>query len=215
MNWNFLKTNWFYLAMGVLLALYLTRKYPNLIPLDLPNKNSASETFKEGLKPGNKGAALLGFVPDEPAAVRPVTGKVKAERAEAFLKRFAKVAVSERKQFGIPASVLLACAFVNSQAGQLESAKAAHNIFALPCTQDWEGGTTRIHGKCLRKYETAWASFRDFSIHLSSQEWYGSLKKSAGKDWRKWADKLGKESVTDAKAMKKVIEEYQLDELDQ
>jgi len=215
MNWNFLKTNWFYLAMGVLLALYLTRKYPNLIPLDLPNKNTPAETLREGIKPGKKGAALLGFVQDEPAAVRPVPGKVKAEKAEAFLKRFAKVAVSERKQFGIPASVLLACAFVNSQAGQLETSKAAHNIFALPCSQEWEGGTTRINGKCVRKYETAWASFRDFSIHLSSQEWYGSLKKSAGKDWRKWADKLGKEDVADAKALKKVIEEYQLDELDQ
>ncbi len=214
MNLNYLKTNWFYLAMGIVLTLYTFRKFPNLNPFNSPDKNPKIEKITEGKSAAKGGAALLGFVPEPPKERPPELATVDAAKTEAFLKRFAQVAVSERKKFGIPASVILAAAYANSHAGQHETALSANNFFLLSNADGWEGETAQIGGKAMRKYETAWASFRDFSIHLSSQEWFGSLKKSAGKDWRKWAEKLGNEEVANSKAMQKVIETYRLDELD-
>lgn len=215
MNWNFIKTNWFYLAMGIVLLMYAGRKYPGFNPFNPSNKVIGSEKTT-GKKAGSKGgAALLGFVPDGPRESLIDKEAVSETQTETFLKRFAQVAVSERKKFGIPTSVILACAYSNSLAGQQEFATAANNFFALPCSEDWEGETTTVDGKCARKYESAWASFRDFSIYLSSQEWFGTLKKTAGKDWHKWVEKLDAEGLSKAKTMRKVIEAYHLDELDQ
>jgi uncharacterized FlgJ-related protein len=214
MNWNFFKTNWFYLAMGVVLFLYTTRKYPHLNPLNAALKYVQNAQVTADKRAPKKGAALLGIVADHPKERSPEIVAVNDSKAEAFLKRFAKVALSERKQFGIPTSVILACAYVNSKSGLEESATTANNYFALPCTDTWEGETAQIKGQCLRQYESAWASFRDFSIYLSGQEWFGATKKVAGKDWRQWIQKLGKEGVSNTKAMEKVIEAYSLEELD-
>ncbi|MFN0174903.1 MAG: glucosaminidase domain-containing protein [Saprospiraceae bacterium] len=214
MNLNYLKTNWFYLAMGIVLTMYTFRKFPNLNPFNSPDKDPKIEKIAEGQSVAKGGAALLGFIPETPKERPPELATVESAKTEAFLKRFAQVAVSERKKFGIPASVILAAAYANSLAGQHETALAANNFFLLSNADDWEGETAQIGGKTIRKYETAWASFRDFSIHLSSQEWFGSLKKSAGKDCRKWVEKLGMEGVADSKKMQKVIEAYRLKELD-
>jgi flagellum-specific peptidoglycan hydrolase FlgJ len=214
MNWNFFKTNWFYFALGLLLLLYAARKYPHLNPLKGTAKNPQIEKTTEDKRTAQKGVSLLGIVQDTPRAAAWETGDIDPAKAEAFLKRFAKVAVSERKKFGIPASVILACAYTNSQAGQSGSAREANNFFALACGEGWEAETMQLDGKCVRKYETPWESYRDFSIHLSSQDWFGSLKKSAKNDWQKWIETLGKQGVSNSKTMKKVIELYKLYELD-
>lgn len=213
MNRNFFKTNWFYIAMGLVLAIYGIRKYPWLNPFLHSGKNVPEGKMTEsgGVK---KGAALLGFVPEAEAKIAQEDSRISDAKAEAFLKRFAQVALSEKKKFGAPASVILACAYANSKAGSQEAATSANNFFALPCTDDWEGETQSIDGKCMRKYESAWASFRDFSIFLSSQEWFGSLKKSAGKDWKAWTEKLGEENIADTRTMRSVIEQFHLQELD-
>ena len=62
------------------------------------------------------------------------------------------------------------------------------------------------------------AGWRDFSIHMAGQAWFGALKQSAGKDWRKWAAGIEGEDVTRVKQFNKklveVIEYYRLYELD-
>lgn len=214
MNWNFIKTNWFYLAMGLLLLVYAVRKFPNLNPFHTSGKSGQSEKVTERKSTRKGGAALLGIVADTPVEKPSESREIDEGKAEAFLKRFARVALSEHKKFGIPASVILSCAYANSQAGQNEASTAANNFFALGCEDGWEGETLSIDGKCRRKYESAWASFRDFSIFLSSQEWFGSLKKSAGKDARKWVEKMGAEGVANSKTMLKVMDAYDLTELD-
>lgn len=213
MNRNFLKTNWFYVALGLLLLVYTVRKYPALNPFIGSGKAGSIEKTTEGKGGKKSGAALLGFVPDRTAKEEEIAS-VDATKAEVFLKRFAPVVLSERKKFRIPASVMLACAYVNSQAGQKTLAQEGNNFFALPCDDSWDAETIQHKGTCYRKYESAWASFRDFSIYLSSQEWYGALKKSAGMDADPWIEKLGKEGVSNAKELQKVIEAYDLIELD-
>lgn len=214
MNWNYFKTNWFLIAMSALICFAVMRKFPQLNPFKKTHRNAVLEKVTESKTERKTGASLLGYVPESSGSLPSAVSVVSDEKTEAFLKRFASVAMSERKKFGIPASVILAASFANSRAGQLETATAANNYFGLSCSTDWEGETAQIGGSCLRKYESAWASFRDFSIHLTNQEWFGSHKKSAGKDWQKWVEKLGKSDIADPKAMRTLIETYKLDELD-
>ncbi|MDX2134044.1 MAG: glucosaminidase domain-containing protein [Saprospiraceae bacterium] len=177
-----------------------------------PAAASRSPRFTE--EPASGDASLLGVLvtPEQPAKAMPPIGE---DAARAFFRRFAPVAVSERKKYGVPAAVTLAYAFSNSHAGQKMPAQQANNYFSLPCTSDWEGDTFEQEGVCFRRYETAWESFRDFSVFMSSQEWYGAVRRQSGKDWRGWVKALERNSgPTAAHTMQAVIEQYGLDELD-
>jgi flagellum-specific peptidoglycan hydrolase FlgJ len=182
-----------------------------------PGQPERVEKFTEQ-KGKQESASFLGLISGGGPGKSQRVPSVEMPVAEAFLRRFAKVALSEHKKFGTPASVILACAYVNSFAGQRESATAANNFFALPCGDGWEGESAQVGGHCVRKYETAWASFRDFSIYLSSQEWFGALRKSAGQDPKLWAKQLGSRGISDVEnfgaEVARVIEEYQLTRLD-
>lgn len=218
MNWKFIKTNWFTISLVILLLSAVARKF---VPFKgngaaSPNKREQTDANPEKYT-ATDNQALLDFSgasqvnKNEPPAVDKAA-------AIAFVRRFENVAISERKKFGIPSSVLLGCAFVNSAAGKAGMVNRTNNYFALPCASDWEGGTANIDGQCLRRYESAWESFRDFSIYLTSQEWYGSVKKSAGKEWQKWAKELGNRGVSNVpdfgKELERVIREYRLYDLD-
>ena len=138
--------------------------------------------------------------------------------AVAFLKRFGNLSVNERKKFGIPPSVLLACAYVNSHSGQRMAALQVNNFFALPCGGGWDGAVATLDGQCFRRYDTAWASFRDFGAFASRQPWFEETRKSAGNDWQLWLKMLDGKSISDVRnntaEMRTVIETYRLYELD-
>lgn len=215
MNWKFLKTNWFTIALVLLLLTAVTRKF-------MPAKSGGAASPKKQEQPeanpekytATDNQAVLDFSSNVPVQ----HANADKAAAVAFVRRFESVAISERKKFGIPSSVLLGCALVNSSAGKADWVNRTNNYFALPCSDDWEGGTADIGGRCLRRYESAWASFRDFSIYLTSREWYGSVKKSAGKDWEKWVKGLENKDLSPgagfAKELEQVIRTHRLYDLD-
>lgn len=129
-----------------------------------------------------------------------------------------KVAVSERKKSGIPSSRVARLRIREQLCGPALRPGANEQLFALPCTSDWEGKTATADGHCVRKYASAWESFRNFSIYLTSQEWYGSVKKSTGKDWqasvREIAGKGIFESANVKNELEKAIEAHRLYDLD-
>jgi flagellum-specific peptidoglycan hydrolase FlgJ len=217
MNWKFFKTNWFTATMVLIVLVLIARKYFPSHFGSAQGQPVRGEKFTEQ-KGKQESASFLGLISGGGPGKSQRMPQVEMPVAEAFLRRFAKVALSEHKKFGTPASVILACAYVNSFAGQRDAASAANNFFALPCSDGWEGESAQIGGHCVRKYETAWASFRDFSIYLSSQEWFGALRKSAGKDSKAWAKQLGAKGISDVEnfgaEVARVIEEYQLARLD-
>lgn len=136
----------------------------------------------------------------------------------AFIKRFGHVAVSERKKYGIPASLILANGLLISKAGTSEMTRSGHNYFGLACTDDWIGEQGFHGGACFRHYENAWTSFRDHSLFLTT----GKLSKlnSLGRDdYKAWARALNKEGFYERKnsdeAILQIIRRYQLDRFDQ
>lgn len=143
--------------------------------------------------------------------------RVDSEKVVAYLERFGRVARSEQKKFGIPASIILANALLHSQAGENQASKRANNHFGLACTEDWMGKTWDKEGDCYRVYENAWTSFRDHSFFLTTGA-FTDLRQLGPKDYQAWARAMEKKKYTGyddlADQLIDVIEHWRLHELD-
>ncbi len=136
----------------------------------------------------------------------------------AFIGRFGRVAVAERKKFGVPASIILANGLLISSAGTVDMAQSGNNYFGLQCTSDWFGEQGYYSGVCFRHYENAWTSFRDHSLFLTSGR-LASLTKHGSDNYEAWAKSLEKEKFYTEKNTHKsiisIIRQYQLDRFDE
>lgn len=152
----------------------------------------------------------------EPSALERLEKISEAQKQE-YLKRFAKVAIEERRKFGIPSSVLLGTAYLQSLAGGKDISNSANNHFALRCSNDWRGNTVKKDGECYRVYENAWTSFRDNSLYISSGK-YAHLKSLGSTDYKSWASQLEKMGYSPmdnfAQQLVEVVEFYGLQALD-
>lgn len=126
---------------------------------------------------------------------------LEAEKAASYIRRFAKVAQAERKKYGIPASVKMAMALLESQAGDKPAKRGDNNHFGQP-----------MAGKA---YESAWANWRAHSIFIARN--YPSLFQE-GDSPEAWAHALQASGYTDretyAKQLMSIIERFQLRQLD-
>lgn len=143
--------------------------------------------------------------------------QVDPEIVAVYVQRFGRVARTEQKKFGIPASIILANALLNSQAGQNQAATKANNHFGLPCTPDWMGEKWESKDSCYRAYENAWTSFRDHSFYLTTGK-FSTLRQLDKQDYKAWAKALEEKSYSKNKDLGKqlieVIEKWKLYELD-
>ena len=142
-------------------------------------------------------------------------GRQGTQRVQDFVERFGHVAQAEQDKFGIPASVILAVGLLQSEAGQAGATVQLNNYFGLRCDRAWVGPTGRVSGECLREYETAWASFRDFSRYVTAGE-FGRLRQFDGRDYRRWALGLEELGFAGARAEEivRVVEGYGLYKFD-
>jgi len=118
------------------------------------------------------------------------------KEVENFIRRFSNVAQAEQEKFGIPSSITLANALLHAAAGGAPAARDHNNFFALGCDDDWPGPTGRANGKCIRRYETAWTSFRDHSLYVTSGR-YGAMRQFGETDYQRWAAGLGELGFND------------------
>jgi len=132
--------------------------------------------------------------------------KVSEEIQMAYLKRFAHVAVSERKKYGIPSSIILANALLHSYAGNNTAAQSTNNHFGLQ-----ENGR-------MKQFENAWSSFRAHSEYITTGK-FSDLRKLPKTDYQVWAkglQELGYNQENDlAKNLLSLIDKFQLYELDE
>lgn len=130
----------------------------------------------------------------------------------AFVKRFGKVAKDEQIKFGIPASVILAEAMIQSSVGTRVLSLKHNNYFALPCGKHWKGEQVTEGTECYRAYASAWESFRDHSAFLTK-----SIEHPNTKDYKAWVSLIAENFGTKddyAQLLVQVIEEYELYLLD-
>lgn len=131
---------------------------------------------------------------------------------------------------GIPASIKLAQAILESGGGTSELARVANNHFGMKCTDDWGGGTyNRVDDEkdafgnpkhsCFKQFSDAITSFRQHSeLLLDPRRNYLSLFDLSSTDYTGWAQGLQKAGyASDPLYTLKligIIEKYKLYEYD-
>ncbi len=149
-----------------------------------------------------------------------------------YIARYKQLAMEEMGRAGVPASIKMAQALLESAAGQSELARKANNHFGIKCGGDWSGKTfqhkdddTDVYGNlinsCFRKFKTpeeSWVAHSEFLRNPRSANRYGPLFELDPFDYKAWAKGLVKASyATDRRYADKLIElieRYRLDELD-
>ncbi|MEM1322822.1 MAG: glucosaminidase domain-containing protein [Bacteroidota bacterium] len=147
---------------------------------------------------------------------------LREKQARAFIKEHADVAVKQMHQYGVPASIKMAQALIESRAGRSMLAKKNNNFFGIKCFSKKcaKGHCTNAyddhHKDFFRKYASPSDSWTAHSRLLTNGR-YKKLKQHK-KDYKKWAEGLKKAGyATDARYDRKlisVIEKYQLYKLD-
>lgn len=124
------------------------------------------------------------------------------DQVNQYVGRFSKVAVAEMRKFGIPASIKMAQAILESQAGQSSAVKEMNNHFGKPLHQ--------------MEYVSAWENWRAHSLLLKNE--YSSLFDDAYgyTQWAKGLQKLHYSSDKQyASKLITIIEKYELTLLDE
>ena len=135
-----------------------------------------------------------------------------------YIEEWKEVAIQNQTDYGVPASIIMAQALLESNAGQSELAVNARNHFGIKCSGAWMGGVYYYDddskGECFRQYADAAESFKDHSLFLQKPR-YTTCFEIAVEDYEGWAYRL-KECgyATDklyAQKLIKLIEDYRLD----
>jgi flagellum-specific peptidoglycan hydrolase FlgJ len=144
--------------------------------------------------------------------------KVTNELILAYIEKYKGVAQSNMKKYGIPASIILGQAILESGSGTGPLCLYANNHFGIKCHKDWLGASIKYDDdsidECFRKYDNPYDSFRDHSLFLTAGSRYSQLFKLNKKNYKDWAKGLkdagyATDSLYPAKLIS-LIERFQL-----
>lgn len=141
----------------------------------------------------------------------------KSPQYEAYIKKYANLAVESQQKHKIPASITLAQGLLESAAGESRLAKQCNNHFGIKCGNSWHGRTMRQNDdalrECFRCYNNVVDSYNDHAEFLK-RERYAFLFDYKITDYKSWANGLKKAGyATDPKypqKLIKIIEDYEL-----
>ncbi len=151
-----------------------------------------------------------------------------AQEKQVYIRQYLDISISEMQRTGIPASIKLAQAVLESNYGRSELAQEAHNHFGIKCGRDWSGDGYHLKDddrdargelvhSCFRVFRSAEESFiahSDFLMDPAKAHRYGDLFRLAPDDYKGWAYGLQKAGYATnpeyAKRLIQIIEEQQL-----
>lgn len=147
---------------------------------------------------------------------------VTSDLINGYVFHYKDIAMSNMKNFGIPASIILAQGILESGSGRGDLAVNANNHFGIKCHKDWTGESVRhdddADQECFRKYNDPSESFQDHALFLTSRPRYASLFNLEKGDYKAWAQGLRTAGyATDPKYPEKLInyiERYNLYQYD-
>jgi len=148
--------------------------------------------------------------------------KVTTQMVLAYIEKYKDVAKDNMTRTGIPASITLGQAILESGAGTGPLSVQANNHFGIKCHKEWTGPSIRYtddeENECFRKYDDPSLSFKDHSYFLTSRPRYSELFEFQKDDYRSWAYGLKAAGyATDRQYPDKLIgliEKYQLNKFD-
>ena len=136
----------------------------------------------------------------------------------AYIAQYKAIAMKEMKRTGVPASITLAQAILESNSGESNLAKNHNNHFGIKCKSDWTGAKAYqdddVKQECFRAYDAAEVSFKDHSNFLKNRPNYVDLFLLDPVDDTAWAYGLKKAGYATAsdypKKLLKIIDDYEL-----
>lgn len=139
-----------------------------------------------------------------------------------YIKKYQLLAIDEMKRSGVPASITMAQACLESGDGNSELSLKSNNHFGIKCKSNWRGKKVYYDddrkNECFRKYNNVEDSYIDHSNFLMENGRYSSLFQLAPDDYKGWARGLKKAGYATAnhydKSLIKIIEDFQLYRLD-
>lgn len=147
-----------------------------------------------------------------------------------FIKKYKNIAINEAIRTGIPASITMAQAILESGWGESGLSINANNFFGIKADSSWKGpiydaATHEVYGNetvyitdAFRKYNNPKQSFKDHSNFLIEMSRYKSLFNHGILDYKSWAHGLKKAGYATspdyAYKLINLIEQYNLSELD-
>jgi LysM repeat protein len=147
---------------------------------------------------------------------------------QSYIRQYLDISISEMQRTGIPASIKLAQAILESNYGRSELAREAHNHFGIKCGRDWNGQGYGLKDddrdqrgelvhSCFRVFANDEASFiahSDFLADPAKAKRYGALFTLPPNDYKGWAQGLQKSGYATnqeyAKRLIQIIEEQEL-----
>ena len=159
--------------------------------------------------------------PDADQALAPTEEWVRMTPEE-YIYRWRTTAVEHMEHYGIPASITLGQAILESGYGNGYLARVANNHFCIKCKKSWTGGRI-THADdnpddCFRVYDSPEASFRDHADFLNEGTRYDFLFAYATDDYKSWAKGLKQAGYATAhdydQRLINIIERYSLHILD-
>lgn len=142
---------------------------------------------------------------------------VSLERKD-YINEFNDLAIREMKRSGVPASITLAQAMLESDNGNSTLARNANNHFGIKCHSSWAGKKVYHdddrRNECFRKYKSVYESYVDHSDFIATGNRYQFLFNLEPTDYKSWAKGLQSAgyatSKTYATTLIKIIEDNQL-----
>jgi len=108
-----------------------------------------------------------------------------------YIEKYSNLAVQEMKRSGIPASITMAQALLESDNGLSDLALTAKNHFGIKCHKTWTGKRFYYDddnlNDCFRVYRRIKDSYKDHSSFLMTRSRYASLFELDSKDYKAWA----------------------------
>lgn len=142
-----------------------------------------------------------------------------------YIEKYAEYAMEQQKLYGIPASITLAQAILESSNGQSQLTRECNNHFGIKATSQWikNGGEYGIYtddkpNEKFCKYKDVSESYTHHSEFLKQNSRYAQLFTLSSTDYKGWATGLQKAGYASsdryASSLIKVIEDFHLYEYD-
>jgi flagellum-specific peptidoglycan hydrolase FlgJ len=208
-----------------------TKSYKSTVKRPVASSNSKTrsvstrnETLTKGNSSSSNQSKELNSNNDNTTVVLEATTSVKVttKLVLEYIETFKEIAKDNMIKNGIPASITLGQAILESGAGTGPLSAQANNHFGIKCHKEWNGPSIKYtddeENECFRKYNDPSESFRDHSYFLTSRSRYSDLFNLDKDDYKKWAIGLKAAGyATDPKYPDKLIsliERYDLQRFD-
>lgn len=212
-------------------AIHTQKKYAAVVKSTNSQRNSTSQSKKSTASTKSKSTRSNSNktnhkdtlkAPTTEVIVSTSKTKVTLATIQNYILQYKDIAMNNMRTNGIPASIILAQAILESGAGNGTLAQNANNHFGIKCHKDWTGESVRHDDdapqECFRKYTNPAESFQDHATFLSSRGRYSALFKLSKSDYRSWARGLREAGyATDPQYPEKLvtyIQRYNLDQYD-